>query len=98
MKRFKDDYKYSQWHQDVTDHKLCPMFSHYRSIRGDGNCGYRAVYVLYIELLITLGPSKIKAFIANLESNEGLMKWHEVFDHSMKFKIIDYLTQMTRVR
>lgn len=75
METFKDWYKYSQWHQDVTNQKLSPFFSHYRNIRGDGNCGYRAVYILYIELLICEGPLKVKAFVGNLEENKGLFKW-----------------------
>lgn len=73
-------------------------FSHYRAIRGDGNCGYRAVYVLYFELLISLGPSKIKAFIRNLKSDEGLMQWRPVFDIRHKFKVIEYLSKLLKER
>ena len=54
--------------------------------------------MLYFELLISLGPSKIKAFIRNLKSDEGLMQWRPVFDIRHKFKVIEYLSKLLKER
>lgn len=44
------EYKNQQIIDNLT--KLSEEYSHFRSIRGDGNCFYRAVMVCYLEQLI----------------------------------------------
>lgn len=51
LSTFASEYSHSEFHQRSYD-KLKQQFSHWRKIRGDGNCFYRAFAFAYLEHLI----------------------------------------------
>ncbi|UKZ81514.1 hypothetical protein TrVFT333_009286 [Trichoderma virens FT-333] len=65
---------------------LPQTYSHYRQIKGDGNCGWRAIAFAYYEKLIDLGDqAQIEGEVARLMSlghmisNIGRYEYHEDF-------------------
>ncbi|TFB00861.1 Ubiquitin thioesterase OTUB1 [Trichoderma ghanense] len=65
---------------------LPQTYSHYRQIKGDGNCGWRAIAFAYFEKLIDLGDqAQIEGEVARLMSlghmisNIGGYEYHEDF-------------------
>ncbi|OPB41271.1 hypothetical protein A0O28_0079890 [Trichoderma guizhouense] len=65
---------------------LPQTYSHYRQIKGDGNCGWRAIAFAYYEKLIDLGDQgQIEGEVARLMSlghmisNIGRYEYHEDF-------------------
>ncbi|KAL7947592.1 peptidase C65 Otubain domain-containing protein [Trichoderma barbatum] len=65
---------------------LPQTYSHYRQIKGDGNCGWRAIAFAYYEKLIDLGDqAQIEGEVARLMSlghmisNVGRYEYHEDF-------------------
>ncbi|KAM0449654.1 hypothetical protein ACHAO4_007319 [Trichoderma viride] len=65
---------------------LPQTYSHYRQIKGDGNCGWRAIAFAYYEKLIDLGDqARIEGEVARLMSlgsmlsNIGRYEYHEDF-------------------
>ncbi|GFP59031.1 OVARIAN TUMOR DOMAIN-containing deubiquitinating enzyme 1 [Trichoderma asperellum] len=68
------------------DPALPQTYSHYRQIKGDGNCGWRAIAFAYYEKLIDLGDqAQIEGEVARLMSlgsmlsNIGRYEYHEDF-------------------
>ncbi|KKO99047.1 hypothetical protein THAR02_08853 [Trichoderma harzianum] len=69
-----------------TPQALPQTYSHYRQIKGDGNCGWRAIAFAYYEKLIDLGDQgQIEGEVARLMSlghmisNIGRYEYHEDF-------------------
>ncbi|KAH6604443.1 hypothetical protein Trco_007889 [Trichoderma cornu-damae] len=65
---------------------LPQTYSHYRQIKGDGNCGWRAIAFAYFEKLIDLGDqAQVEGEVARLMSlgpmlsNIGRYEYHEDF-------------------
>mmetsp|Transcript_20286 Transcript_20286/g.19221 ORF Transcript_20286/g.19221 Transcript_20286/m.19221 type:complete len:80 (-) Transcript_20286:885-1124(-) len=58
----KLDYLAELYKSDLYKHAVKQLkeggFSHYRQVRGDGNCYYRAVAYSYIETLVILRKTK----------------------------------------
>ncbi|MCJ1459299.1 hypothetical protein MMC28_009676 [Mycoblastus sanguinarius] len=70
-------------------------YSHYRTIRGDGNCGWRALAFGYFEALLRQGDSsKILAEAARLKSFNTLldsMGWNEEFYEDFVHETLELL-------
>ena len=74
-------------------------YSHMRKIRGDGNCYYRAIYVQYIEFLMThsKSPRVLKLFINAINNEDDIFsvsRYGEEFKKLFKPTVIGHLYQL----
>ncbi|KAL7784358.1 peptidase C65 Otubain domain-containing protein [Trichoderma ceciliae] len=80
---------------------LPQTYSHYRQIKGDGNCGWRAIAFAYYEKLIDLGDqAQIEGEVARLMSlgpmlsNIGRYEYHEDFAEEAHALLRDVATNI----